>query len=197
MVNIFPGKQSCWCRWRPKLGIWGRLFWQEVWWSWFSSGGKTRPGQGKCLHSIPCCRLSWDKDHSGMVLQPEEGDRSEDDWRVRARAGRVWWGQTPPSETFATQASTRSRAVSKPSQTDSHPRQISAPTASLNSLTTPSHPLSTVTFIQTISASECSSIPCELCSVVHIINILISADWFIGMRSQDSWMPTGDWARTW
>ena len=50
MVNIFPGKQSCWCRWRPKLGIWGRLFWQEVWWSWFSSGGKTRPGQGKCLH---------------------------------------------------------------------------------------------------------------------------------------------------
>ena len=118
------------------------------------------------FHSIACCRLSWDKDHSGTVLQPEEGDRSEADWQVRARAGRVWWGQIPPLGTFATRASTRSRAVSKPSQTGSHPRLISAPTASLNSLTTPSHPLSTVTFIQTISASEYSSIPCEWCPFV-------------------------------
>ena len=160
MANIFTGKQSSWLGWWPDFGIWGGLFWQKVRWSWCTSGGETQSEHRVHVAIIPYCRRSWDKGRSEMDLRLGEGDRFEEDWRVRARAGRVWWGQTPPSGTFVTPASTRSWAVSRPFRTGSPPRLISAPASSPSSPTTPSQPQSTVTSTQTISASEYSSIPC-------------------------------------
>ena len=124
------------------------LLWRWGWWT--------------ILYSlrVHILRLSWDRGHLGMVLLAEEGAPSEAGCRVRVRGGQVWWGQTLPSATSVTPASTASLAGSRPSRTGS-PRTCSALVASPSSLTTPSHPLSTATSTQTISVSQWSSIQCK------------------------------------